>query len=180
QRHDGGQEHGGRRRSGGVDRRARILGPDHAHRSSVPARPVGHPTSRRLDMARIPIAPPDMKDQRPRYTLGWRIGNTIYVAGQLPYDKDGTLIGPDIKAQARRCLHNIQRVVETGGGTMDDVVKVTVFVTDVRYREAYAEARGEFFKANVPASTLVQISNLSVPGALIEIEAVAVLDGGGA
>src|SRR5437867_4211049 len=127
-------------------------------------------------MARIPIAPPGMKDQRPRYTLGWRIGNTIYVAGQLPYDKDGTLIGPDIKSQARRCLHNIQRVVETGGGTMDDVVKVTVFVTDVRYREAYAEARGEFFKANVPASTLVQISNLSVPGALIEIEAIAVVD----
>jgi len=131
-------------------------------------------------MARIPIAPPDMKDQRPRYTLGWRVGNHIYVAGQLPYDKDGNLISHDIKEQARRCLHNIKRVVETGGGTMDDVVKVTVFVTDVRYREAYAEARGEFFKGTVPASTLVQISNLSVPGALIEIEAVAVLDGGGA
>jgi len=44
-------------------------------------------------MARIPIAPPDMKDQRPRYTLGWRVGNHIYVAGQLPYDKDGNLVG---------------------------------------------------------------------------------------
>src|SRR5436190_19628605 len=132
-------------------------------------------------MPRTAIAPPDMKDQRPRYTLGWRVGNTIYVAGQLPYDKDGNLVGPaDIHAQARRVLHNIKRVVETGGGTMDDVVKITVVVTDVRYREAYAEARGEFFKGTVPASTLVQISNLSVPGALIEIEAVAVLDGGGA
>ncbi len=128
-------------------------------------------------MARIPIAPPDMKDQRPRYTLGWRVANTIYVAGQLPYDKDGNLVGPaDIHAQARRVLHNIKRVVETGGGTMDDVVKITVFVTDVRYREAYAEVRAEFFGANPPASTLVQIANLAIPGALIEIEAVAVVD----
>ena len=128
-------------------------------------------------MARIPIAPPGMKDQRPRYTLGWRVGNHIYVAGQLPYDKDGTLVGVgDIKAQARRCLHNVKRVVETGGGTMDDVVKVTVFVTDIRYREAYADARGEFFTSNVPASTFVQIVSLTPPEALIEIEAVAVVD----
>jgi enamine deaminase RidA (YjgF/YER057c/UK114 family) len=50
-------------------------------------------------------------------------------------------------------------------------------VTDVRYREPYAEVRSEFFGANPPASTLVQIANLAVPGALIEIEAVAALDG---
>lgn len=127
-------------------------------------------------MARIPIAPPDMKDQRPRYTLGWRVGNTIYVAGQLPYDKNGTLIGVgDIKAQTRRVFENIKKIVTAGGGTMDDIVKVTVFVTDVRYREPYGEVRSEFFGANPPASTLVQISNLAIPDALIEIEAIAVL-----
>jgi enamine deaminase RidA (YjgF/YER057c/UK114 family) len=59
---------------------------------------------------------------------------------------------------------------------MDDVVKVTVFVTDVRYREPYGEVRSEFFGADPPASTLVQISNLAVPGALIEIEAIAAID----
>ncbi len=128
-------------------------------------------------MPRIPIAPPDMKDQRPRYTLGWRVGNTIYVAGQLPYDKDGNLVGVgDIRAQTRRVLGNVRKVVEAGGGTMDQVVKVTVFVTDVRYREAYAEVRSEFFGPNPPASTLVQIANLALPDALIEIEAVAVID----
>jgi reactive intermediate/imine deaminase len=128
-------------------------------------------------MARTPIAPPDMKDQRPRYTLGWRVGNHIYVAGQLPYDKDGNLVGVgDIQAQARRCLHNVKRVVETGGGTMNDVVKVTVFVKDIRYREPYAEARNEFFGPNPPASTFVQVVALTPPEALIEIEAVAVLD----
>ena len=128
-------------------------------------------------MARIPIAPPDMKDQRPRYTLGWRVGQTIYVAGQLPYDRDGNLVGiGDIKAQTRRVFENVRKVVQAGGGTMDDVVKLTVFVTDVRFREAYGEVRTEFFGPNPPASTLVQISNLAVSGALIEIEAVAALD----
>ena len=128
-------------------------------------------------MARIPIAPPGMKDQRPRYTLGWRVGNTIYVAGQLPYDKEGNLVGKgDIKAQTRRIFEQIKMIVEAGGGKMDDVVKVTVFVTDVRYREAYGEVRSEFFGPNPPASTLVQISNLAIPDALIEIEAVAALD----
>jgi 2-iminobutanoate/2-iminopropanoate deaminase len=128
-------------------------------------------------VARTPIAPPGMKDQRPRYTLGWRVGQTIYVAGQLPYDGDGNLIGQgDIKAQARRVFENVRKVVEAGGGTMGDVVKLTVFVTDVRYREPYGEVRSEFFGPNPPASTLVQVANLAVPGALIEIDAVAVLD----
>lgn len=128
-------------------------------------------------MARIPIAPPDMKDQRPRYTLGWRVGNTIYVAGQLPYDKDGNLVGKgDIKAQTRRVFEQIKKIVEAGGGTMDAVVKITVFVTDVRFREPYADVRAEFFGPNPPASTLVQISNLAIPDALIEIEAVAVVE----
>ena len=129
-------------------------------------------------MARIPIAPLGMKDQRPRYTLGWRVGNHIYVAGQLPFDKDGNLIGKgDIKAQTRRIFEQIKMIVETGGGKMDDVVKLTVFVTDVRYREPYGEVRSEFFGPNPPASTLVQIGNLAIPDALIEIEAVAALDG---
>src|SRR5262245_15175638 len=136
------------------------------------------PRQRRLVMARIPIAPLGMKDQRPRYTLGWRVGNHIYVAGQLPFDKDGNLIGKgDIKAQTRRIFEQIKMIVEAGGGKMDDVVKVTVFVTDVRYREPYGEVRSEFFGPNPPASTLVQIGNLAIPDALIEIEAVAALDG---
>ena len=128
-------------------------------------------------MARIAIQPPDMKDHRPRYTHGWRVGNTIYVAGQLPYDKDANLVGPnDIRAQVRQVLTNIRRIVETGGGRIADVVKVTVYVTDIRNREAYGAVRAEFFPDNPPASTFVQIACLTLPGALIEIEAVAVVE----
>jgi reactive intermediate/imine deaminase len=128
-------------------------------------------------MARTAIQPVDMADPRPRYTHGWRVGNTVYVAGQLALDKAGKLVGPnDIGAQTRQIFENIKRVLQGGGATLQDVVKVTVFVTDIRYREGYGEARLQFFSANPPASTLVQVAALAVPGALIEIEAVAVID----
>jgi reactive intermediate/imine deaminase len=128
-------------------------------------------------MARAAIQPADMADPRPRYTHGWRVGNTVYVAGQLALDQAGGLVGPnDIRAQTRRVLENMRRVVETGGASLRDVVKVTVFVTDIRYREPYGEVRLEFFPANPPASTFVQVACLAIPGALIEIEAVAVID----
>jgi len=101
----------------------------------------------------------------------------VFVAGQLALDKDGKLVGPnDIAAQTRRVLENMRRVLETGGAKMQDVVKVTVFVTDIRFREGYGEVRREFFPANPPASTLVQVACLAIPGALIEIEAVAIID----
>jgi reactive intermediate/imine deaminase len=128
-------------------------------------------------MARTVIQPPDMADPRPRYSHGWRVGNTVYVAGQLALDKDGNLVGPnDIRAQTRRIFENMRRVLETGGASLGDIVKITVFVTDIRYREPYGEVRSEFFGANPPASTLVQIGSLAIPGALIEIEAVAMID----
>jgi 2-iminobutanoate/2-iminopropanoate deaminase len=128
-------------------------------------------------MARTAIQPVDMADPRPRYTHGWRIANTVYVAGQLALDKGGKLVGPnDIGAQTRQIFGNMRRVLEAGGASLRDVVKITVFVTDIRYREGYGEVRQEFFRADPPASTLVQVAALAIPGALIEIEAVAVID----
>ena len=128
-------------------------------------------------MARTAIQPADLADPRPRYTHGWRVGNTVYVAGQLALDKDGKLVGPnDIAAQSRRVFENMRRILETAGSRLSDVVKITVFVTDIRFREPDGEVRKEFFPADPPASTLVQVACLAIPGALIEIEAVAVID----
>ena len=125
-------------------------------------------------MARTAIQPADMADPRPRYTHGWRVGNMVYVAGQLALDKDGKLVGPnDIAAQTRRVLENMRRVLETGGATMQDVVKVTVFVTDIRFREGYGEVRQQFFPANPPASTFVIVAGLLDPDAMLEIDVVA-------
>ena len=128
-------------------------------------------------MARTAIQPVDMADPRPRYTHGWRVGNAVYVAGQLALDKAGKLVGPnDIAAQTRQIFQNMERILKDGGATLRDVVKVTVFVTDIRYREPYGDVRREFFPTNPPASTLVQVAALAIPGALIEIEAVAIID----
>ena len=128
-------------------------------------------------VARTAVQPPDMPDPRPRYTHAWRVGNTIYVAGQLATDASGALVGPnDIRAQTRRALENVGRVLDSAGASLRDVVKTTVFITDMRYREGYHEVRQEFYPSDPPASTLVQVVALAVPGALIEIEAIAVVE----
>ena len=128
-------------------------------------------------MARTAIQPADMPDPRPRYTHAWRVGNTIYVAGQLATDAAGNLVAPnDIRGQTRRALQNMARVLETAGASLRDVVKTTVFITDMRHREGFGEVRQEFYPSDPPASTLVQVVALAVPGALIEIEAIAVVD----
>ena len=101
----------------------------------------------------------------------------VFASGQVARDVDGSLVGlGDIRAQTRKTLENLQAVLAEGGATMDDVVKVTVFVTSLSEHFAdIHEVRKEFFKSDYPASTLVEISSLVDPDMLIEIEAIAVI-----
>ena len=103
-------------------------------------------------------------------------GRMIFASGQVARDVDGQLVGPgDIRAQTRKTLQNLQAVLAEAGATMDDVVKVTVFVTNLsEHFAAIHEVRAEFFAAPYPASTLVEVSRLVDPEMLIEIEAIAV------
>ena len=127
-------------------------------------------------MARIPIAPPDMKDQRPRYTLGWRVGNTIYVAGQLPYDKDGNLVGKgDMRAQMEQTFKNLDACLKAAGATWADVVKSNTYVTDYPEFSKHSDVRMRYFGVAIPTSTTVQISRLADPDAMVEIEMIAVV-----
>ncbi len=104
-------------------------------------------------------------------------GHLIFASGQVSRDADGNTVGVgDIKAQTRQVLENLKDVLEAGGATLDDVVKVTVFVTNVAEHFAHIhEVRSEFWKDGYPASTLVEISALANPELLIEIEALAVI-----
>ncbi len=104
-------------------------------------------------------------------------GRTVYVSGQVARGVDGQLVGRgDIHAQTRKVLENVQSVLAEAGGTMSDVVKVTVFVTNLaEHFSAIHEVRAEFFSSDYPASTLVEVSRLVDPDMLIEIEAVAVV-----
>ena len=104
-------------------------------------------------------------------------GRMVFASGQVARDADGNLVGPgDIHAQTRQVLRNLQAVLAEGGAALDDVVKVTVFVTNLsEHFAAIHEVRAEFFQSDYPASTLVEVSGLVHPEMLIEIEAIAVV-----
>jgi enamine deaminase RidA (YjgF/YER057c/UK114 family) len=100
----------------------------------------------------------------------------LFTAGQVPYDADGGVKHRgDFKAQARAVFGAVKALVEAGGGTLASVVKITTYVTDVRYRLDFRAVRDEFFGTRGPASTMVEVSSLSHPDYLIEIEAIAVI-----
>jgi enamine deaminase RidA (YjgF/YER057c/UK114 family) len=81
--------------------------------------------------------------------------------------------GPDEYAQAKGILSKIKHLVEAAGGGMADIVKVTIFVTDIKNREQVWRARREFFTGNFPVSTLVQVAALATPETKVEIDAIA-------
>ncbi|HEY5726863.1 MAG TPA: RidA family protein [Methylomirabilota bacterium] len=100
----------------------------------------------------------------------------LFLAGQVPYAPDGTVNHRgDFTAQARQVFGAVKSLVEAGGGTLANVVKITTYVTDVRYRMDFRVVRDEFFGQRGPASTMVQVASLSHPDYMIEIEALAVI-----
>ena len=101
---------------------------------------------------------------------------TLYLAGQLARDEQGQTVGVgDIRAQTEQVIKNIRTILRAEGGDLDNLVKVTVFTTDMRYFDAISEVRRDYFRGHLPASTIVEVSKLSQPDLLIEIEGVAVL-----
>ena len=105
-------------------------------------------------------------------------GPLLFVSGVVPIDADGRLVGgDDIVDQARAVFANLAEVLAAGGAGLADVVKVTVFLTDIADRPGINPVRQEAFGAVRPASTLVEVSRLAIPGAKIEVEAVAVVAG---
>ena len=103
-------------------------------------------------------------------------GPLLFVSGVVPVDEDGRLVGgDDVVEQTRQVFRNMGEVLAAAGATFADVVKVTVFLTDVDDRARINPVRQEVFGEARPASTLVEISRLAVPGAKIEVECVAVL-----
>ena len=98
--------------------------------------------------------------------------NCLVVDG-VAYFAGATSRGEDEYVQAKGIFTKIRHLVEAAGGSMADIVKVTIFVTDIKNREKVWKARQEFFTGNFPASTLVQVAALATPELTVEIEAVA-------
>ncbi|MCZ6633376.1 MAG: RidA family protein [bacterium] len=111
-----------------------------------------------------------------RIAQGVQVGDTVYVSGQVGFDKEGNIVGgDDMKAQAKQTFENIRAVLAEAGATMDDVVKILAFITDMSRYADYAAARAEAFPNNIPASATVATPVLVNPGLLVEVEAVAVI-----
>ena len=111
------------------------------------------------------------------YSHGVKVGNLLFVAGQVALDEELRLIGAgDVEAQARQIWTNIRKVVEAAGGKVTDVVRVTTFVLDINDFEAIHRVRKEFFPdGRYPTATGVQVVKLGLPGLLLETEAFAVI-----
>lgn len=112
------------------------------------------------------------------YTDAVRFGDLLFVSGVAPVNAEGRLVGAgDVVAQARQVFANLHRVLQAAKADFSDVLKVTVYLTDVADRTKINPIRQEHFGDSRPASTLIGINELAIPGMKIEIEAVVGLKG---
>jgi len=111
------------------------------------------------------------------YSHAAKAGNTLYIAGQVAQDLDGNLVGKgDLESQVRQVYLNLKNIMEEAGGNLNNIVKMTTFLTHYNYIETYRSVRNEYFSEPCPPNTLVIIESLALPDFMIEVEAVAVLD----
>lgn len=109
------------------------------------------------------------------YSQAVRAGNLVFVSGQIPlHPQTGEVVGETAAEQARQVLHNLQAVLQAAGATLQDVVKTTIFLTDLGQFAAVNAVYAEFFPENPPARSTVQVAALP-RGVQVEIEAVAVV-----
>lgn len=109
-----------------------------------------------------------------------KVGDIVYIAGQVGTDAQGKVVGPGMAAQLGQVLENLRIALKSQGADFSHVVKINIYVTDVEaFRAADAAAvRAKYFGANRPASTLVGVTRLASPDYKVEIEATAHLPGG--
>jgi enamine deaminase RidA (YjgF/YER057c/UK114 family) len=129
-------------------------------------------------MPRTKVDVPTVAEAEPGlWTNGIRAGDFLYISGQVarPFEGGKTLVGTNEYEQARHIFARIQRICEAAGGSMADVVKVTIFLVDITKNTEVWKARREYFSGDFPASTLVEVRSLAGKETLVEIEAVAYL-----
>src|SRR5512144_1299332 len=126
-------------------------------------------TKKRVSSPQVPEPPPGT------WSNCVVVGNQVFIAGMVARDGDKVLGGNSMYEQARAVFAKIKHLMESAGGHMDDIVKVLIFVTDIKRREEVWKARREVFSGDFPASTLVEVSALAAPDLLVEVEATAIL-----
>ena len=115
-----------------------------------------------------------------RISQAMRVGELVFVSGQAAIDEHGGLVGVgDFDAQAEQVFRNLARVLEAGGSSLADVVKVTIYLTDMANFPKIVDLRGTWFSEPYPADTIVEVTSLALPELEIEIEAIGVVRGSG-
>lgn len=133
---------------------------------------VTQPTAERVRVS----AEPDWYESA-GISLGVRVGNLVFTSGQAPIDAQGATVGVgDFETQARQALANLSTVLTNAGSSLAEVVKATVFVTDIAKQDVFARLRAEHFpdKPHL-AESFVEVSSLANPEWMIEIEAIGLV-----
>ena len=129
-------------------------------------------------MPRTKLSVPDVAEVAPGlWSNAIRAGDTLYISGQVarPFDGGTEIVGKDEYEQTRQIFSRIDRIIKAAGGTMDNLVKMTIYVVDIKNNTEVWRARREFFTGDFPASTLVEVRSLAKPEVLVEIETAAYL-----
>ncbi len=106
-----------------------------------------------------------------------RSGPFVFVSGQAGYDDDGQIVQGGFAAQGEQAFQNLNRALAAAGSSLEQVVKVTIFVTDMEQFGHVVDLRRKYFSAPYPADSIVEIKALYTPEAMIEIEAIAIASG---
>ncbi len=128
-------------------------------------------------MPRTRVQVPDVAEAAPGlWSNGIRAGDFLYVSGQVSRPLEGgPVAGKDEYEQAKLIFERIRRICAAAGGGLEDVVKMTIFMVNIKKNTEVWRARREVFAGDFPASTLVEVRSLAGPETLVEIEAVAYL-----
>ena len=128
-----------------------------------------------MKIKQITIDPDPYKPYR--LAQGYCVGDLLFISGQAAIDENGQLVGiGNFDVQAEQVFTNLERVLRAGGSNLANIIKVTNFLRDMSNFPKIVELRGRYFTPPYPADTIVEVSSLYSPDALIEIEAVAVTD----
>src|SRR5690349_17812922 len=128
-------------------------------------------------MPRTKVFVPDVAEAGPElWSNAIRAGDMLYISGQVarPFEGGTEIVGKDEYEQARQIFSRIERIIKAAGGTMDNLVKMTIYVVDIKKNTEVWRARREFFTGDFPASTLVEVRSLT-KDVLVEIETIAYL-----
>ena len=113
------------------------------------------------------------------YSQAWRVDGpsaVIFVAGQGPLSAEGEFVGAgDFEVQARKTFENLRAVLDEAGASVDAIVKLNVYLTDIALLRDYGRIRAEYVPGPAPAGTAVQVVALAIRGMMLEVEAIAVV-----